>query len=78
MNTTLTTPRDVRHQLNKMERWCQKHAAQLGPAAVKLRGMFEVAHTAEHAEYLAGEIRDLVRQLELPDDRHDQPEESVT
>ena len=53
------SPREVRIQLNKMDRWCQKNARQLGPAAVRLRGLFEVAYTAEHADYLAGEIRAL-------------------
>ena len=56
------TPRDVRLQLGKMERWCMDNAARLGPAAVRLRALFEVAETAEHADYLAGEIRDLARQ----------------
>ena len=53
------SPRDIRIQLGKMERWCMDHADRIGPAAVRLRGLFEVARTAEHADYLAGEIREL-------------------
>ena len=59
------SPREVRIQLNQMDRWCQKNAHRLGPAAVRLRGLFEVACTAEHADYLAGEIRDLASQVHV-------------
>ncbi|WP_420455752.1 hypothetical protein [Rubrivirga sp.] len=57
------TPRDARIQLNKMERWCERNADRLGAAAVRLRALFEVAHTPEHADYLAGEIRELAGAL---------------
>ena len=57
--TTNETPRQTRLRLNKMERWCQTNAADLGPAAVRLRGLFELAHKPEHADYLEGELREL-------------------
>ena len=51
-------------RLNRMERWLREHAPALtgaghGAALVRLRGLFELAFTADHADYLAGEIRDL-------------------
>lgn len=53
------TPRDTRIRLNKMEAWCERNAEALGPAAVRLRGLFEVASKPDHADYLAEEIRAL-------------------
>ncbi len=53
------THRDVRVRLNQMERWCAMNAPRLGPAAVRLRALFEVAHTSAHADYIAAELRDL-------------------
>ena len=58
------TPRDTRVRLNRMERWLREHAPTLtraghGPALVRLHGLFELAFKAEHADYLAGELRDL-------------------
>ena len=57
MNDT-STPRDVRHRLNKMERYAQRHAADFGPRVVFIRSLFEVAFTADHADFLAAEIRE--------------------
>ena len=65
METPTETPRETRIRLNKMERWCEKNAARLGPAAVRLRGLFEVAREPWHADYLEGEIRDLATQSDL-------------
>ena len=57
METTAPTPRDVRHRLNKMERYAERHAAEIGPRAVYLRSLFEVARTVDHADFIAAEIR---------------------
>lgn len=65
METTPLTPRDAetprqtRLRLNRMEAWAAKHADTLGPDAVRLRALFELAVTADHADFLAGELRDL-------------------
>ena len=58
------TPRDTRVRLNRMDRWLCEHTPALtdaghGPALVRLRGLFELASTTDHADYLAGELRDL-------------------
>ena len=58
MPTAAPTPRDVRHRLNRMERYAERHADALGPRAVYFRSLFEVAVTAEHADFLAAELRD--------------------
>ena len=58
MPTASPTPRDVRHRLNKMERYAERHAADFGPRVVFIRSLFEVAYTAAHADYLAAEIRE--------------------
>ena len=50
-----------------MERWCARNADRLGPAAVRLRALFEFAETAEHADCLAGEIRELASRFSQPD-----------
>ncbi len=56
---TTETPRETRRRLNQMERWVERHASFLGPEAVRLRALFEVAFTTAHADHLAGELRDL-------------------
>ena len=61
------TPRQIRHRLNKMESWCERNADRLGPAAVRLRALFELATTAEHADYLAADIRELAARLSTCD-----------
>lgn len=58
MEMPTPTPRNVRHRLNKMERYAERHAAEIGPRAVYLRSLFEVALTADHADFIAAEIRD--------------------
>lgn len=57
------TPRGTRIRLNRMERWCARHAPALGPEAVRLRALFEVAYLPEHADFLAAELR---RHTEAP------------
>ena len=61
------TPRQIRHRLNKMESWCERNADRLGPSAVRLRALFELASTAEHADYLAAEIREVAARLPARD-----------
>ncbi len=61
---TAPTPRETRLKLNRLERWTRDHsealaAAGFGPALVRLRGLFELAFTAEHADYLEEEIASL-------------------
>lgn len=56
--TTPPTPRDVRHRLNKMERYAERHAADFGPRIVYLGALLEVAYKAEHADFIAAEIRE--------------------
>ena len=58
MQTTAPTPRAVRHRLNKMERYAQRHTADLGVRAVYIAALFEVAITSDHADFLAAEIRE--------------------
>ena len=58
MEITAPTPRDVRHRLNRMERYAERHAADFGPRVVFIRSLFEVAYTADHADFLAAEIRE--------------------
>ena len=58
------TPRDTRVRLNRMERWLREHSAALtdaghGPTLVRLVGLFELAFKADHADFLAGELRGL-------------------
>ena len=65
METRHPTPRETRLRLNKMEAWAAQHAAALGPDAVRLRALFEVAVTADHADFLAAELRDLARRHSL-------------
>ena len=60
------TPRETRHRLNQMERWCERNAPSLGPAAARLRGLFEVAHTPAHADFLAAEIREITARSPRP------------
>ena len=67
METLTETPRQTRIRLNKMERWCQKNAAALGPAGVKLRGLFELAHKPQHADYLEAELREVVARTPQPE-----------
>lgn len=59
MPTPTTTPRDVRRRLNEMEAWAERRTSLLGDRAVYIRSLFEVAVTAEHADFLAAELRDL-------------------
>ena len=59
MPTTDETPRETRLRLNRLEAWCARNPAALGPRAVYLRSLFEVAVTAEHADFLAGELREV-------------------
>ncbi len=58
-------PRDTRLRLNRMESWTARHASALGVDAVRLRALFEVAVTAEHADFLAAELRDLAARHHL-------------
>ena len=57
----IPTARDTRHRLNRMEAWAERHADALGPDAVRLRALFEVAVSGAHADFLADEIRRLAR-----------------
>ena len=57
METQHPTPRETRLHLNRLEAWAARHAADLGPDAVRLRALFEVAVTADHAAFLAAELR---------------------
>ena len=70
MQTTPPTPRDVRHRLNKMERYAERHAAGLGPRVVFVRSLFEVAVTADHADFLAAEIREALGTPAQPSPSH--------
>lgn len=60
------TPRETRRRLDRMERWAERHAEAIGPAAVRLRGLFEVAVTPAHADFLAAELRDLAASIVTP------------
>ena len=65
MATPPPTPRDTRLRINRMEAWCARHAAALGPDAVRLRALFEMAYRPDHADFLAAEIRELADRLHL-------------
>ena len=58
------TPRETRTRLNRMECWLREQTPALtdaghGAALVRLRALFELAYTAEHADYLAAELHAL-------------------
>lgn len=59
----LRTPRDLRLELNKMERWYLRHAALFGAEGVRIRAFFEVAQTADHVDFLAHELRQAYARL---------------
>lgn len=65
MGTPTATARETRLRLNRMEAWAARHADALGLEAVRLRALFEHAVTADHADFLAGELRDLARRHAL-------------
>ena len=55
--TDAPTPRETRHRLNRMERWCEANAAALGPRVVHVRALFEVAEKPWHADHIAALLR---------------------
>lgn len=69
--TPYPTPRETRLRLNRLERSVRDHAPALtdaghGPALVRLRGLFELAHTEAHADFLAGELDALLAAAGTP------------
>lgn len=63
--TTNPTPREVRVRLNKMEAWFRRNTARFSPEdQVFLRVGFEHAKEPEHADVLAGVLREALPEPE--------------